>query len=577
MEEVLVELAREYGLSPFHESKSGSRASSSSLFRTPDARAIHTKVLTTLSASFEFPDTKLLWQAFPFTTSISELERRQLFFGSLNACDRSFLKELRLERASWRPPYGVMVVTEDEKLFTLLKERECPVAFLVSEYDVQKLEGYDVVHVIGCDTYRHVLERLPQSVFLDDVDEAYLERHVETLSSWRSLLLRIAQVPLSGVLATLVQELVPLLSLCETSPPQTLSRDQLEQQLIALNERLSTQLKSFVLTGDSLLALVHKEKLPSELAQIVQTVIKSSGFPEHLFLTTLPIQLHEREVDLYLKKQQANTFTSIAERIRRQALALARLPERLALLERLLLVYDFTSGIAEYCATTTGFPRLEPQLKLVDASTLFVPHPQPISFVLDQGTRCSILTGANSGGKTTLLEHIVQLVSLQQLGLPVKGIVSLPLFNEVYYFAKNKGSATKGAFETLLHQLASITPGNHTLILADEIEAVTEPGVAGRMICATVDYFLQAGCFLIIATHLGQEIQPILPAGSRIDGIEAKGLTDSFELIVDHTPVLGRLARSTPELIIQRLAHISSEPYYAFLANALVRYRAMDV
>jgi dsDNA-specific endonuclease/ATPase MutS2 len=197
--------------------------------------------------------------------------------------------------------------------------------------------------------------------------------------------------------------------------------------------------------------------------------------------------------------------------------------------------------------------------------------------VLDQGTRCSILTGANSGGKTTLLEHIVQLISLQQLGLPVKGIVSLPLFTEVYYFAKNKGSATKGAFETLLHQLASIVPGKHTLILADEIEAVTEPGVAGRMICATVEYFLQEGCFLVIATHLGQEIQPLLPAGSRIDGIEAKGLTDTFELIVDHTPVLGRLARSTPELIIQRLAYISSERYYQFLAQALMRYNSRNV
>lgn len=577
MEEVLVELAREYGLSPFHELKSGPRTPSSSLFRTPDARAVHTKVLGILSEAFTFPDTRVLWQAFPFTTSISELERRQAFFGSLVLSDRSFLKELRLERASWRPPYGVMVVTEDEKLFTLLKERECPVSFLVSEYDVQKLEAYDVVQVIGCDTYQHALERLPQSVFLDDVDEAYLERHVETLSSWRSLLLRIAQAHPSGLLGTVVQELVPLLSLCEQHTIQALTREQLEQQLSILNEHLSTQLKSFVLTGDSLLALVHKEKLPSELGGIVRSVIKNSGFPEHLFLDTLPIQLHEREVELYLKKQQASAFTSVAERIRRQASALARVPERLALLERLLIVYDFTSGVAMYCATTTGFPRLEPQLKLVDASTLFVSQPQPISFVLDQGTRCSVLTGANSGGKTTLLEHLVQLISLQQIGLPVKGIVSLPLFTEVYYFAKNKGSATKGAFETLLHQLASITPSNHTLILADEIEAVTEPGVAGRMICATIDYFLKEGCFLVIATHLGQEIQPILPAGSRIDGIEAKGLTDSFELIVDHTPVLGRLARSTPELIIQRLAKISIEPYYQFLSEALVKYRTMDV
>jgi DNA mismatch repair protein MutS2 len=578
MEEVLLELARECGLSPFHEGKGvAPRISSSSLFRTPDARSIHGKVIQTLSASFLFSDTKALWSAFPPTLNTADIERRQAFFGSLAVGDRSFLSKLCLERSSWRPPYGVMVATEDEKLFSLLKERDCPVTFLISEYDIQKLEHYDVVQVLGCDTFGSTLERLPQSVFLNDVDEAYLERHVETLSSWKSLLTILHETHLSGRIGALVTELVPLLSLCEQQPLLTLTREQLERGLTTLNESLSTQLRSFVLTGDSLLALVHKERLPPELQAIVRSVVRESGFPEHLFTETIPLQLQEQEVDHYLKKHSARAYTTLAERIRSHAHLLCALPERLASLSQALLLYDFMSGIALYCTTTTGFPHLENQIKLIDACSLFLSQPQPISFLLDHGTQCSILTGANSGGKTTLLEHLVQLVSLQQLGLPVRGLVSLPLFTEVYYFAKNKGSANKGAFETLLHQLASIAPQGTTLILADEIEAVTEPGVAGRLICATIDYFLHQNCFLVIATHLGQEIQALLPAGSRIDGIEAKGLTDSFDLIVDHTPVLGRLARSTPELIIQRLAHISSEPYYAFLAEALSRYHALDV
>jgi len=59
---------------------------------------------------------------------------------------------------------------------------------------------------------------------------------------------------------------------------------------------------------------------------------------------------------------------------------------------------------------------------------------------------------------------------------------------------------------------------------------------------------------MIIATHLGKHIQNNLPDETRIDGIEAKGLDDNFELIVDHNPVLGKLASSTPELIIERMA-----------------------
>ena len=102
-----------------------------------------------------------------------------------------------------------------------------------------------------------------------------------------------------------------------------------------------------------------------------------------------------------------------------------------------------------------------------------------------------MLTGANSGGKTTLLEHVIQLVVMFQLGLPNHGPVSLPIFTDLYYFAKTKGSTSKGAFETLLTQMSKIKPGKSTLILADEIEAVTEPGVAGKIIAATSKYFIE--------------------------------------------------------------------------------------
>jgi dsDNA-specific endonuclease/ATPase MutS2 len=196
---------------------------------------------------------------------------------------------------------------------------------------------------------------------------------------------------------------------------------------------------------------------------------------------------------------------------------------------------------------------------------------QPVSFHLNQENKCSILTGANSGGKTTLIEHIIHLITLSQLGIPITGKVSMPLFTEVYYFAKTKGSANKGAFETLLTQMSKINPGKNTIILADEIEAVTEPGVAGIIVSATADYFIQKDCFLIIATHLGQDIQKVLPKKARIDGIEAKGLDENFDLIIDHNPVLGRLAHSTPELIVEKMASSAktSNDYLVFINNFL--------
>jgi dsDNA-specific endonuclease/ATPase MutS2 len=301
----------------------------------------------------------------------------------------------------------------------------------------------------------------------------------------------------------------------------------------------------------------------------VREAITQSGLSGNICTEAIPVTLHEQEADRLLKKQQATQFTSIAETIRKQAHAVMRIPALLGDLERALLIYDFCTGVGLYTAQTSGFPSVGNQYKLLEGKNMFLSSPQPITFLLDQGTKASLLTGANSGGKTTLLEHCAQIVSLHQLGLPVKGIVELPLFTDVYYFAKNKGSMNKGAFETLLTQLSSIVPGERTLILADEIEAVTEPGVAGLLICGTVAYFVQQGCFIIIATHLGQDIQHYIPVGSRLDGIEAKGLNEHFELIIDHSPVLGRLAHSTPELIIERMAKTNAHPYFAFVHSYL--------
>ncbi len=39
----------------------------------------------------------------------------------------------------------------------------------------------------------------------------------------------------------------------------------------------------------------------------------------------------------------------------------------------------------------------------------------------------------------------------------------------------------------------------------------------------------------------------------RVDGIEAKGLDENYNLLVDRTPRMNYLAKSTPELILQMI------------------------
>jgi len=68
---------------------------------------------------------------------------------------------------------------------------------------------------------------------------------------------------------------------------------------------------------------------------------------------------------------------------------------------------------------------------------------------------------------------------------------------------------------------------------------------------------------------VAKEIEKVLPNGARIDGIEAKGLDDRNELIVDHNPVIGRLASSTPELIVEKMAKTSDKDYFRYLNEYL--------
>ena len=439
----------------------------------------------------------------------------------------------------------------------------------MTQSDLDDLRDYDIVQVIDCENFSRALEALPQSVFLDSIDEVYLERYVQLLSSWKSnidlLKENVSDQEILGILREF-DELMPLLL---DKPRGSLTRKNVEARLEEINAEISNEVKKLTVSGESLFAMFSKSTLPLELMNIVKKAIINSGMSENLFNKAIPVSIDEDELEKILRKQSNEEHTGIAEQVKKNSIKLGKLPNRLQDLSDLLLFFDFTSGISKFVENNTNYPEMAEELMIKESQNLFLDNPQAISFHLDENNKCSILTGANSGGKTTLLEHIIQLISLFQLGLPVSGETRLPLFSDVYYFAKNKGSLNKGAFETLLTQMSKIKAGKKTLILADEIESVTEPGVAGTIVCASADFFIKQGCFLVIATHLGKEIQKNLPKNSRIDGIEAKGLDEFYELIVDHNPVLGRLANSTPELIIEKMANSYKTDYFNYLYEFL--------
>ena len=177
-----------------------------------------------------------------------------------------------------------------------------------------------------------------------------------------------------------------------------------------------------------------------------------------------------------------------------------------------------------------------------------------------KGERTILLSGANSGGKTSLLVSIGIMIILGQMGLPIpckEGIIGG--FNELHYYRKSSGQMDAGAFESTLKTLSHmIMSPNSRLVLADEMESISEPGASARVIAAVLDLLNRSPNSVgIFVSHLAQEIAKYNKEGLRIDGIEAQGLSDDLELLVNRTPVFYKYAKSTPELIVRRLERIS--------------------
>ncbi|MDO8508610.1 MAG: hypothetical protein Q7S27_02905 [Nanoarchaeota archaeon] len=570
MKKELLNFIKENKLSPFNRVKTPLKIEGESIYKTKDAKIIHNKVISTLSSGFHFSDTSNLFNFFDFSGSIEVVKKRQDFFGEINAkINGDFLGKINFPKKWWNPKYGIVAVTEDEKTFNELKKIGCPTKFLITQNDLDYLEDYDIVQVVDCENFSRALENLPQVVFINSIDEVYLERYLQQLSGWKDNINVLKENKISSEIDEIINELDELLELLDDGNNKLIKREDAEVSLIKINNEISIEIKSLTVSGELLFTMLSKSTMPDELMNVVKKAIINSGMPGNIYTKSIPVEIDEMELEELINKQNTKEHTGIAENIKKSADKLRKVPEKLERLSDLILLADFICGISNYITLAKEYPVEGEELLIENSSNLFLENAQPISFYLNDNEKCSILTGANSGGKTTLLEHIIQLVSLLHIGFPTFGNVKLPLFSEIYYFAKNKGSLNKGAFETLLLQMSKIKSGKKTLILADEIESVTEPGVAGSIVCATADFFIKKGCYLVIATHLGKEIQKNLPKYARVDGIEAKGLDDRYELIVDHNPVIGRLANSTPELIVKKMANSYKTDYFEFLYNFL--------
>lgn len=165
----------------------------------------------------------------------------------------------------------------------------------------------------------------------------------------------------------------------------------------------------------------------------------------------------------------------------------------------------------------------------------------------------AVLTGANSGGKTTLLETLCQISILAQMGLPVPASKAVTSVFDAIVFHRRHASFNAGVLESTLKTIVPpLASGGRTVMLVDEFEAITEPGSAAELLHGLVSLTVDRDLLGVFVTHLADDLQP-LPETARLDGIFAEGLDDSLKLRVDYQPRFGVIGRSTPEFIVSRL------------------------
>ena len=314
----LLEFSQENNLSLFEDKKLIFPKQSSS-FVTRDAKSIKQKIINLLS-KFHFKETKFLWQVFSDFSSNELILDKQSFFKSLPTDNSfSFLNELKAPFGFWKPKYSLIVVTEDENIFTQLKERKIPVSFIVNSWDIQSLKDYDVVQVIDCDNFKLTLEDMPNTVFLNSIDDAYPERFLTLLSGWKEIIEIInnnvdscSSLAFYDDFKSLIFELKESLHLCSNEESVLLDHDSIEAECDECNLSLSAGLKNLTLSGDVLFNIMSQRKLPPEVDDLIKTIINESKLPFDFFISGIPLKLDYDSIQEHLNKQNADSFSNLA-------------------------------------------------------------------------------------------------------------------------------------------------------------------------------------------------------------------------------------------------------------------------
>ncbi|MCD1295799.1 DNA mismatch repair protein [Methanocella sp. CWC-04] len=302
-----------------------------------------------------------------------------------------------------------------------------------------------------------------------------------------------------------------------------------------------------------------------------------------------PIEINYRGVESFKNAINKQLVSRSLEMKRSSAKKLSKYEKTCKDVVKDMLEFDMYYAIGLFSVDyELRMPKLTKKagINLQNARNIFIGGPsakkvEPVNYSVGvknpetKAEKVVILSGVNSGGKTTMLDLIAQVTILAHMGFPVPAeSAEIGLVDELLYFSKSKGTLSAGAFETTIKDFSTVISKNSKVVLVDELESITEPGASARIIAGILETLHDNdNCMAVFVSHLAEQILKNTKYPIRIDGIEAKGLDANLNLIVDRTPRYNYLAKSTPELIVERLTKLSDGEKKEFYTRLLNKFK----
>ncbi|MGN0177354.1 MAG: endonuclease MutS2 [Methanobrevibacter sp.] len=501
------------------------------------------------------------------------------------------LKEVEDVKAEYDPSKVILVESEEDNSYlTDLGLNQYYPIITASDSPLlqEEMMNYDLVFYVYSQGILD-FEGMPNLVMINIEDNDYEivpEKIINFFIQNKELFTRVHEIQKIRNNESVIGEILPIIEEVNIIDKREVDIEKLVYSLKEdMDNELEKSIKQVDLEGDEILNLLNNN-FPPKISKIFDEIInkrkdiihEKTGLRFDPFLRTYPIEIDDAEIQRITLEQSSKKENDIFDIKRNAAIELNSIKEKAIeeVNDTIKFDYEFSLGsfAYEYNLCRPEFSeeiQLDGALHLELALKKDKKQIQKVNYQLTQEENIALLTGANSGGKTTLLETLSQISIMAQMGLPVSADkAKIKLFDEVYHFSK-KRSLDAGAFESFLNVFIPIvTTDNEKLVLLDELEGITELDAAVKIISTFIDMIKESNSYGVIVTHMARELMNYTDI--RVDGIEAKGLDENYNLVVDRTPKMNFLAKSTPELILKRIYEKSDDNLKVVYAKILEKF-----